>query len=55
MTSSAVTLTNSFWHQQAHKAATAENEEQYTLSNLIYIAFQNVTLFFEVFFQAGIF
>ena len=30
-------------------AATAENEEQYTLSNIIYIAFQILTLFFEVF------
>ena len=30
-------------------AATAENKEQDTLSNIIYIAFQILTLFFEVF------
>ena len=33
-------------------AATAENEEQYTLSNIIYIKFQNC-FFFKVCFEGG--
>ena len=32
-------------------AATAENEEQYTYSNIMYIGFQNSYSFFEVFFD----
>ena len=31
------------------QGATAENEEQYTLSNIIYIAYQIHTIFIEVF------
>ena len=36
-------------------AATAENEEQYTYSNIIYIGFQNSDSFFEVFFDKQLF
>ena len=36
-------------------AATAENEEQYTFSNIIYIGFQNSYSFFEVFFAKQLF
>ena len=32
----------------------AENEEQYTLSNIIYIHFQNCYFFYEIFFDAGV-
>ena len=33
------------------QGATAENEEQYTLSNIMYIGFQNSCSFFEVLFD----
>ena len=36
-------------------AATAENEEKYTCSNIIYIRFQNSYSFFEVFFDKQLF
>ena len=36
-------------------AATAENEEQYTFSNIIYIGFQNSYSFFEVLFDKELF
>ena len=35
------------------QAATAENEEQYTLSNIIYIKLQNCCFFFEVYFEGN--
>ena len=37
------------------QAAAAENEERYTLSNIIYIEFQIHTLFFEVFLDKQLF
>ena len=36
-------------------AATAENEERYSFSNIIYIRFQNSYSFFEVFFDQQLF
>ena len=36
-------------------AATAENEEQYTFSSIIYTGFQNSYSFFEVFFDKLLF
>ena len=37
------------------QAVTAKNEEQHILSNIIYVVFQNITLFFDVFFETGVF